>query len=171
MLDITKLLQDAIYLDNQLIDKRDLLLGPEGHLREIMVRLDQSLTSCYQSKFDYGLVKHQALTHTELLQAYTVAMQWMLIFSARNQWTHLVVMDKDAFQRIIAADPADKATVADQQYLAIKQFMFSAYTTHQQDYYRHAWHLFLKWGLVDLQLEENEIMQAHDQLVSSLLGE
>jgi hypothetical protein len=171
MLDITKLLQDAIYLDNQLIDKRDLLLGPDGHLKEIMVRLDQALAHCYQSQFDYGLVKQEPLTHDELVDAYTVALQWMLIFSARKQWTHLVVMDKDVYQRLLAADPVDKGTVADQQYLAIKQFMFSAYTTHQQDDYRHAWHLFLKWGLVDLKLTEKEIMKAHDHLVSSLLGE
>ncbi len=171
MLDITKLLQDAIYLDNQLIDQRDLLLGPEGHLREIMVRFDQAMAKCYQPGFNYGLTQHDSLTHDELVKNYTVALQWMLIFSARKQWTHLVVMKKADYERLVGADPVDKATTADQQYLAIKKFMFSAYTTHQQDYYRHAWHLFLKWGLVDLQLSEKEIMQSHDQLVSSLLSD
>lgn len=171
MLDISKLLQDAIYLDNQLIDKRDLMLGPEGHLREIMVRLDQALAACYQPQFNYGLTTKSELSHDNEIKAYVVALQWMLIFSARKQWTHLVVMKKADYQRLLDAKASDKATIADQQYLAIKQFMFSAYSTHQQEYYRHAWHLFLKWGLVDLKISEEEIMKAHDQLVDSLLGE
>ena len=171
MLDITKLLQDAIYLDNQLIDQRDLLLGPEGHLREIMVQFDQSLARCYEPQFNYGLEAHQPLSHQEIIKAYTVALQWMLIFSARKQWTHVVEMDKEEYRRLVCTDPCDKATVEDQQYLAIKQFMYSAYTTHQQDFYRHAWHLFLKWGLVDLKLSADEIMTAHEQLVDSLLNE
>lgn len=169
MLDITKLLQDSIYLDNRLLDERDLPMGPESHLQEIMVRFSKALANAYEPDINYDISgKQQLLDHSGQLTRYTEAMHWLLLFSARKQWTHLLVMDKADYQRIVQADANQDFNDFDKEYLTILHLVMSAYYTHQQDYFRHAWHLFLKLGLVDWQLSEQEIMDCHDQLLAKI---
>lgn len=169
MLDITKLLQNSIYFDNRLLDERDLPMGPERHLQEIMVRFSQALAHAYVPKVNYSVAgSDPALDHDQQLARYTEAMHWLLLFSARKQWTHLLVMDKAAYQRIIQADPSQDFNDFDKEYLTILNLVMNAYYTHQQDYFRHAWHLFLKLGLVDWQLSEQEIIDCHNHLLEKL---
>lgn len=166
ILDITQLLQDTIYFDNQVMEKRDLMMGPTAHLQQVVVRCDQSLADCYQPVVDYGMQEGQdhQLSHDELAQRFTIALHWFLLFSAKKQWTHLVVMSKDDYQRLTSADRSTKLVDLDKEYLSIKYLLLESYYTHQQDAFRHAWHLLLKYGLVDLQITEDEIMQIHRSL-------
>lgn len=169
MLDITQLLQDSIYYDNQILDQRDLLMGPERHLQEILVRFLKAMDKSYQPAINYGLeASEKSLSHEEQLSRFTEALHWLLLFSARKQWTHLVVMNDQDYQRLLKADVCDKFDELDKEYLTIINLVMNAYYTHQQDYFRHAWHLFLKLGLVDWHLSEDEIMACHQQILDSL---
>lgn len=168
MLDITKLLQDSIYYDNKVLENRDLLMGPESHLQEILLRFLKALDQSYQPSINYGLDGHEhLLDHQEQLSRFTEAMHWLLLFSARKQWTHLIVIDPKEYQRILNADVADDFKELDKEYLTITNLVMNAYYTHQQDYFCHAWHLFLKLGLVDWHLNEKEIMSCHQQLLTN----
>ncbi|WP_279403927.1 hypothetical protein [Secundilactobacillus kimchicus] len=40
-----------------------------------------------------------------------------------------------------------------QQALAVQQFLLHSYFDRQQAAFKHAWHLVLKWGLVDLAVD------------------
>lgn len=171
MLNITQLLQDAIYFDNQVIDHRDLLMGPNGHLQEIVVNCDRALAACYQPAIDYGMVKNNinVLSHDEVLRRFVITVHWFLLYSARKQWTHLVVMDEKDYQRLINSKEAVQLPKLDQQYLTIKYFLLASYYTHRQADFRHAWHLLLKFGLVDLHLTAHEIMHQHEELIKNNL--
>ncbi|WP_251547929.1 dUTPase [Limosilactobacillus caecicola] len=174
MLNITQLLQDAIYFDNQVIEQRDLLMGPTAHLQEIVVRCDQSLADLYQPAINYSIVgddDDKQLSHEQLLQRFVQTVHWFLLFSARKQWTHLVVMDDQQYQQLLTAKRATKLSTLDQEYLAIKYFLFTSFYTHRQEDFRHAWHLLLKDGLVDLQLTPEEIMQEHERVIKENLKE
>lgn len=151
------------------MEKRDLMMGPTAHLQQIVVRCDQSLTSCYQPAVNYDLQNdHQSrLNHQELVERFTKTVHWYLLFSARKQWTHLVVMSNDDYQRLLDADRSTKLVDLDKEYLSIKYLLLESYYTHQQESFRHAWHLLLKYGLVDLQISENEVLQTHRLLTQS----
>lgn len=166
ILDITQLLQDTIYFDNQIMDKRDLMMGPQAHLQQVVVKCDQALASCYQPAVDYGLreKKPTTLSHEELAKRLTITLHWFLLYSAKKQWTHLVVMSAPDYERLLNADRATKLVDLDKEYLSIKYLLLESYYTHQQDAFRHAWHLLLKYGLVDLQISEDEILQIHRTL-------
>lgn len=171
MLDITQLLQDSIYFDNQVIDQRDLLLGPESHLKEILIHCDQSLAKLYQPAIDYDLKAGapEKADHQQTLENFVTVVHWFLLFSAQKQWTHLVVMDQESYQKLLASKPVTKLADQDQQYLTIKYFLLTSYYTHRQEDFRHAWHLLLKDGLVDLKLEPTEIIRKHEQLIKENL--
>ncbi|WP_175279552.1 hypothetical protein [Secundilactobacillus collinoides] len=42
----------------------------------------------------------------------------------------------------------------------MKQFLYDAFLKHEQPAFEHAWHLFLKLGLVDLGFAGEELEQA-----------
>lgn len=172
MLNITQLLQDAIYFDNQVIDQRDLLMGPTAHLQEILVRCDQSLTACYQPAINYAFEREQVgqPRHQELVKRFVTTLHWFLLFSARKQWTHLVVMSTTDYHYLMTSKPVKQLGDQDKEYLTIKYFLFASYYTHRQEDFRHAWHLLLKYGLVDLQLAEQEIMTEHERLIKNNLA-
>lgn len=171
MLNITQLLQDAIYCDNQVIDRRDLLMGPTSHLQEIIVRCEQSLAECYQPEINYSFTEQtRELSHEELLQRYVTAIHWFLLYSARKQWTHLVVMSDESYQRLVDSKVSQHLADSDKQYLTIQYFLLASYYTHRQEDFRHAWHLLLKYGLVDLKLLPEEIMTTHEKMVKSNLA-
>lgn len=90
-----------------------------------------------------------------------------LLFSAKMQWTHLDVLDKQSWQRITTAKQSTKLADINKSYLAIKHFLNDAYYNHQQESFRHAWHLFLKMGLVDWKLSVDEIMMAYEKVVNN----
>lgn len=167
MLDITQLLQDTIYFDNQIIEQRDLLLGPDSHLKEILVHCDRSLASLYQPAISYDLIKAPAvsLSNQQILERYVAVLHWFLLFSAQKQWTHLVVMDETSYHKLTKAKPVTKLADQDQQYLTIKYFLFTSYYTHRQADFRHAWRLLIKYGLVYLKLSTDAIMQEHERLI------
>lgn len=166
MLDITKLLQDTIDFDNQVIEKRDLLLGPASHLQEILVQCDQALARFYQPDINYTLRPQQRKSDADvLLEYYVETLHWFLLYSARKQWTHLVVISQDGFKKIMSAKPSTKLVDLDKEYLAIKYLLFTSYYTHRQEDFRHAWHMLLKMGLVDFKLEPARIEEVHEQLI------
>lgn len=168
MLDITRLLQDAIYSDNRVFEKRDLLLGPDTHIQEILVQFDRVLAKLYVPDTNYNLFNGGQREYNEIVRDYVLGLHWMLLFAARKQWTHLVVISKADYERLINSDKCTKLADLDRQYLTIKHFILSSFYTHSQDNYKHAWHLFLKYGLVDLGIDPGKIEEVHSRIVEEI---
>lgn len=165
MLDITKMLHQIIDLELAVDNAKELMIGPEARRQTIFVELDQALSRMASAAGWYKVVEPVKTDNEQLKKSFAEAVALMLLFSAKMQWTHLVVLDQSALKRITEAKRATKLTDLNKSYLAIKHFLNDAYYNHQQESFRHGWHLLLKMGLVDWQLDEADITMAYDKLI------
>ncbi|MBB1080146.1 hypothetical protein H5S09_01640 [Limosilactobacillus sp. STM2_1] len=167
MLDITKMLHQIIDLELKIDEEKELTIGPATRKQTIFVDLDLALSEVAKSAGWYRVVAPKKLDEEKLLAAYVRSFALLLLFSAKMQWTHLVVIDDVSWQRITSAKKSTKLADLNKSYLALKHFLSDAYFNHQQESYRHAWHLFLKMGMVDWQLQPAQIAAAYQQMIKS----
>ena len=71
----------------------------------------------------------------------------------------------DDWQRLTSADRATKVVDKNKEYLAIVRLLGDVQFSPQQEAFSHAWHLFLKMGLVDWQLTPDEISETCKELL------
>lgn len=164
MLDITKLLQYSIRLDRQIAEEREIIMSAKKSLENVFVSLDVELAEIantsewfkvwktHRGKNDAGKSARETL-----MTEYVDALDFFLLFSAKKQWTHLIVLD----QENIDALKAGRSTELNKEYLAIKHMLYNSYFEHRQEDFRHAWRLFLKMGLCEFGFSENELMNAY----------
>lgn len=171
MLDITKMLHQIIDLELAVDDAKELMIGPEGRRQTIFVELDQALSRMAASAGWYKVVEPIKPDREALKKNYSEAIALMLLLSAKMQWTHLDVLDEASVDRITTAKPATKLMDLNKSYLAIKHFLNDAYYNHQQESFRHAWHLLLKMGLVDWRLTADEITATYNQMIETQRAE
>jgi len=165
MLDLTKLQQQSIRLDQDITAKQAIHWRPAERLQNAMVSLDVELAEMANTSEWFKVWKiHKGKTdagktHREtLLNEYVDAMDFFFLVAAIQQWTHLMPMTADALTEL----GDKKATDLNKQYLAIKHLLYDAYFDHRQLSYQHAWHVFLKIGLVDFGFKQDEIQAAFE---------
>lgn len=163
MLDLTKLLQQSIRLDQDITTRQQIHWQQPERLQNAMVSLDVELAEMantsewfkvwkiHKGKADAGKTKRETL-----LNEYVDAMDFFFLVSAIQQWTHLIPLTPAQLTDLNEKKPTD----LNKQYLAIKHLLYNAYFDHQQEAYRHAWHVFLKIGLVDFGFTQDEIQNA-----------
>lgn len=165
MLDITKMLHQIIDLELKIDDEKELMIGPETRKQTIFVDLDISLSNMAEAAGWYKVVNPREADKEDLLKSYVQSVALLLLYSAKMQWTHLVVLDDQAWQRITNAKSSTKLADLNKSYLAIKHFLSDAYFNHQQKSFRHAWHLLLKMGISDWQLTPDQISDAYQAMI------
>lgn len=171
MLDITKMLHAVEDLSYDVDDaNEDFVIGPKAYRQTLFVLLDVKLTDCAKDAGWFKVITKPGVDRQALQNDYVKSLALMLLYSARQQWTHLVVLDDDQWQRITGADQLTKLDDLNKEYLAVKHFLSEAYFSHRQEDFRHAWHLLLKMGLVDFQLSQDEVMTAYQELMVSEKG-
>ncbi|GAA3614996.1 hypothetical protein [Secundilactobacillus similis] len=154
-LDLAKLLQSAIQYRTQFNYTHQVAIRPEEGLRVDYVALDIALGDLAKRVGWYRLGETPTPTdHDDLVAQYVTTMTAFFNVAARQTWSHLIVMNDDQLTALMAKRPAKSLS---QQYLAIRHFVDQALFERQQTAFEHAWHLFLKWGLVDLKLTPAEI--------------
>lgn len=171
-INITPLLQQVIAHDWQVMDNLSdeaAPLGADGRLDNTMTSLLVSLSKTVMAdgwfdKVNQAVKQQVPVDHSQLLTNYCQTLNLFLLWSAKRQWTHLVVLSDDDWQRLTEANAAEKVTDKNKQYLAIVRLLGNVQFSHQQESFRHAWHLFLKMGLVDWQLTPDEISTTSQQL-------
>lgn len=163
MLDLTTLLQQSIRLDRDITAKQQIHWKPTERLQNAMVSLDVELAEMantsewfkvwkiHKGKADVGKTSRETL-----LNEYVDAMDFFFLVAAIQQWTHLIPMTPEK----IAELANGRSTDLSKQYLAIKHLLYDAYFNHRQVSYQHAWHVFLKLGLVDFGFSQDEIQAA-----------
>ena len=105
-----------------------------------------------------------------LAGVFALALLWALAAGRRKterQWTHLIVLSAEQWQRISGADKKDQLADLNREYLAIKNLLNGAYVSRHQEDLRHAWHLLLKLGIVDFEISPAEITSAYQQMVTT----
>lgn len=172
-INITPLLQKVIAHDWQVMDELSddvAPLGANGRLDNLMTNLlvdfSQTISADgWFTKINLAENEQPAVDHQQLLTNYCRTFNDFLLWSAKRQWTHLVVLSDEDWQRIADAKVADKVTDKNKEYLAIMRLMGNVQFSHQQEAFRHAWHLLLKMGLVDWQLTPEEIETTSKKLL------
>lgn len=166
MLDFTKLIHASITLDQQISQDRNIIMKPQESLTNAYVALDVELAEVANTAEWFKVWKTHRGKATEgktkqetLLEEYADALDFFLLIGAKQQWTHLIVMDRDAVKRL----KDQKSSELNKQYLMIKKMVYGSYFDHRQADFEHAWHLFLKIGLVDFGFSEDDIMKAYQK--------
>ncbi|KRL76412.1 hypothetical protein FC17_GL001915 [Secundilactobacillus paracollinoides DSM 15502 = JCM 11969] len=157
-LNLANMLQTAIQRRNQLLYENDIALSSEETMRGNYVRLDVALADLANTMGWFELTdKPIQANHDDLLATYLKAMDGFFQVAAKQTWSQLIVQSDD---KLAALKATKKAKSLSQQYLAMKQLVFDAFLKHEQPAFEHAWHLFLKLGLVDLEFTEDELEKA-----------
>lgn len=172
-INITPLLQNVIAHDWKVMDQLSddvAPLGANGRLDNTMTDLLVSLSSTvaadgWFAKINQPAAEQAPVDHQQLLANYCRTFNDFLQWSAKRQWTHLVVLADDDWKRLSSADRATKVVDKNKEYLAIVRLLGDVQFSHQQEAFRHAWHLFLKMGLVDWQLTPTEISETSKELL------
>lgn len=146
--------------DRQADDDNSVLVGAQAHQDNIMTTIIIKWSQCAQLAGWNLLRKDYQADQQKLLTAYCQCLNLMLLWAAKRQWTHLVVLDDDGWQRIAEADQSTKVQDLNKQFLAITRLLTDVQFSHSQDSYRHAWHMILKFGLVDLGFADHAIEDA-----------
>jgi hypothetical protein len=165
-LDITKMLHQAIDLELTADDALDLMIGPEARLQTIYVQLDLKI-SAFAKVAGWADVLHPRHDpdYKQLKSLYVQSLALFLLASAKRQWTHLVVLTDEQWQRITTADKKDKLADLNKEYLAVQNFLNSAYFNRRHEDFRHAWHLWLKMGIIDFDISSEEIAASYQAMV------
>ena len=168
MLDITKMLHTVVDLELTVDDAKELLIGPETRQQTIFVQLDYKLANFAQATGWADVLEEGTADPVAARQSYLKSLALLLLFSAKKQWTHLVVMDDDQWQRVTTAKQSTKLADLNKEYLAIKHFLNGAYYSHRQEDFRHAWHLLLKMGIVDFGYQPADLQKGYLALLDKV---
>lgn len=167
-LNITKLLHSVIDLELAVDDAKELMIGPEARQQTIFAQLDLKLSEFAKTAGWLDVLNAAKKgNHAELTQVYVQALALFLLLSAKRQLTHLVVMSDDQWERIVSADKKERLTDLNREYLAVKNFLNGAYFSRCHEDFRHAWHLFLKMGIVDFEISPEEITSAYQEMITN----
>lgn len=161
------MLHSIIDLELAVDDAKELLMGPEARRQTIFVQLDIKLSAFAETAgWSDVLQEKPVLDHAKLVELYVQTLALFLLYSAKRQWTFLVVLSDEQWQRITGAEKKDKIADLDREYLAVKNFLNGAYYNRRQEDFRHAWHLLLKIGIVDLNITPAEISASYQAMIA-----
>lgn len=166
MFDITNMLHEVIDLEYDVDDANELLIGPQTRRQTIFLMIDVALADFADSVGWYKKVTQPTPDQQQVTQNYVKSLALILLFAAKQQWTHLVVLNDEQWQRVTGVEATAKLADLNKEYLAIKHFLSGAYFNHRQEDFRHAWHLLLKMGIVDLHRTPKEIMAAYQRFIA-----
>lgn len=156
-LDIANLLQTTIQQRTQFNYEHQVAVKPEEGLRIDYVVLNVALSHLADLMGWYKLGQDVSPAEKEtLLQAYHDVIIATFHVAARQTWSHLVVMKPDD---LAALKKKQRAKSLSQQFLATQHFIDQSLFERQQAAFKHAWHLILKLGFVDLGFSEDDIQQ------------
>lgn len=148
------MLQRSIQKKNQLWAQQDVALSPKEALRRDYENAEEAISGLVSVVGWNQIPVTQEAAQDEILTAYVAVLEAFFQVAARQTWSHLVVMSPASQEKLVAKKPAQSKN---QQVLALRQFLLKSYFERQQSAFTHSWHLVLKWGLVDLALEDQEI--------------
>lgn len=98
-----------------------------------------------------------------LLESYCYGIRDLLELSNFKEWSYLMLMSDDDVHQISQKWKSESlATV----YLSIQQQIGKSYLNRQSQALVHAWHMYLKLGLVDLKFSESEIEECYFRIFS-----
>lgn len=149
-LNLPAMLQTAIQVENKRWYDHAYAMQPEERLRRAYVVAQTAMSQLIDLTGQTALAHQNAADSKSVLTAYVAVVDAFFQIAARQSWSQLIVMTPDEQVAITQKRPAKSLN---QQALAVQQFLLHSYFDRQQAAFKHAWHLVLKWGLVDLAVD------------------
>ncbi|MCY9806917.1 dUTP diphosphatase [Lentilactobacillus senioris] len=166
-MDLKQMLMASVNLNRSIEQQKGLSWNPERRLANAYVALDVELAEVANTSEWFKVWKTHRGKHDEgktpeetLLVEYCDAFDFFLLLASLKKWTAVILDSQEQIADIIAKKPEQ---FLDKQYLILKQMLFKSYFNHDQSSFAHAWHLFLKLGLVDFQFSPEQIQTAFQQ--------
>lgn len=126
-------------------------ITPDEKHKNLIVNINLSLSDLFKK------IQLQS-SREELLESYCYGIRDFLELSNFKEWSYLMLMDDNDLCQLAQKWKSDSlATV----YLSIQQQIGKCYLNHQSQALIHAWHIYLKLGLVDLRFNEHEIEKCY----------
>ncbi|MCT2911280.1 dUTPase [Weissella confusa] len=133
-------------------------IGPKDVLLNDYLNLDVSLsTLMLRVEAINNDVPHNAVmtSNAEVKALYATAFAQFLLISLKQQWTHLMVLEDEDLAKFSRFPQMRLA----HQFIGIKTMLLNSYHQKRQADFSHAWRSFLKLGLVELKLTQDDIDQ------------
>ena len=94
MINWTTLLHQVIDLELDVDEAKELTIGPEAWKQTIFVALDVELAKLANSNGWFNVLDQPTEDAPKAFEHYLKSLELLLLFSAKQQWTHLIVMDQ-----------------------------------------------------------------------------
>ena len=101
----------------------------------------------------FNKIRNKA-SKSELLDSYCMTMRDFFAIANFKEWTYIMLMSDEDLNAIGQKWKSESLAMV---YLSIQQQINSCYFKRQPQSLVHAWHMFLKLGLIDLDFDENQI--------------
>lgn len=153
-IDLAGMLQRSIQYRTQYNYDHQIAMRPEESLRIAYVTADVELGKLV-NLVGWSRPERQTENNNEtLLKQYITVLDAMFQVAAKQTWSHLIVMSEGELAPLTQKQPAKSLS---QQFLSINHFLDQSLFDRRQDAFKHAWHLIIKLGVVDLKLSGNQI--------------
>lgn len=157
-MNLSAMLQRAIQKENQRWYELDVAMAPEERLRRAYTVALQAINQLVTQTEQTSLAKSvDPVDQSGVLRAYVAVIDGFFQVAARQSWSQLIVMTDSALAKL---GQKPRAKSLNQQVLSIEELLLKSHFERQQPAFEHAWHLVLKWGLVDLGLQSEAIENA-----------
>ncbi|MFC5188921.1 dUTP diphosphatase [Pediococcus cellicola] len=158
------MLQASIQLDRSIAEDKQLAMSWDARIKNTVLSLDVELSEVANTSEWFKVWKQHKGKHDEnlsvrqtLLVEYVDAIDFFLLFASQKQWVENVDLTQAQFDKL--ATDSKELNLTD-TYLAIKSMLFSSFVGNRPDNFRHAWHLYLKLGMVGFKFSASEIEDA-----------
>lgn len=161
-MNLTDMIQMERSFDRDVIQDKKIRWSPEERLFNAYVSLDVELSELANTvewfkvwKENRGQKMEKGKTHEEtVLSEYVDAMSFFFNIANQNKWTYLLLIsdeEMDGFAKKPMTMSLNKV------FLSLKLMISKSLFSHKLEDFKHAWHLFIKFGLVDLNLSWKDI--------------
>lgn len=148
----------TINLYRQIDAKKQNIWQDNKHITSALVALDIHLSDLAKiSGLDViGLENVSQSSHQRKLDYYLLVLQDFLLLANLLNWSDTLEVSDEFFDKVSALKKDNQNQIMI-LYLSLKNMLLKGYYEKNKTYLKHAWKLFLKWGIVDLGFNTSEI--------------
>lgn len=159
-LDFVTYLREAREVYRDVAGEWEQPIGPKDVLLNDYLNLDVALSELMLATDSLNVnVPNSAIDQPQQIMIpnlYATAFCGFILVSLEQQWTHLMVLEDNELVQF-ARFPQRRLA---HQFVGIKTMLWNSYHQKRQADFAHAWHSFLKLGLNELKLTQEEIDDA-----------
>lgn len=167
-MNISKMVSDTVNLYRQLDAKNQKIWKPGTHVSSSYVSLNIHMSELAKSS---GMLKTDITVPSGnrdyQLENYVKTLRDFLLIANLQSWTDIINVDEQTLNKLSAMKKTDDLNSL---YLSMLNMLLKSYYEKSKIGYKHAWTLFLKFGIVDLGFQAEEITDKFDEMIQNDLN-